>query len=124
MEKQAMSDPGKRIIVDEDWKQSAQEEKEKLEVELQQAKGTEKPAFPTASFEVLINSLAMPAMMNLGMVDIPDHKPQLEEAQFYIDLLTVVEQKTKGNLEVAEHNLLTSLLYELRMLYVKAKARG
>lgn len=119
-----MSDPGKRIIVDEDWKQSAQEEKEKLEVELQQAKGTEKPAFPTASFEVLINSLAMPAMMNLGMVDIPDHKPQLEEAQFYIDLLTVVEQKTKGNLEVAEHNLLTSLLYELRMLYVKAKARG
>lgn len=115
-----MSDPAKRIIVDDDWKQAAQEEKEKLAAELQNEPRQPQSAFPEASFEVLVNSLAMPAMLNLGMIQMPNHTPRMEEARFYIDLLTVVEQKTKGNLAVAEHNMLTTLLYELRMTYVKA----
>lgn len=113
-----MSDSPKKIIIDEDWKQEAQQEKESLEAQLEQEKRTKTPAIPTASFEVLINSLAMPAMLNLGMISMPNHKPNLSEAKFYIDLLEVVEQKTKGNLEVNEHNTLTALLYELRMAFV------
>lgn len=113
-----MSDPAKKIIIDEDWKQSAQQEKEELEAKLEAEKARSSRPVPTASFEVLINSLAMPAMLNLGMVQMPDHQPDLGEAKFYIDLLSVVEQKTKGNLETSEHNMLTTLLYELRMAFV------
>lgn len=115
-----MSDTPKKIIIDEDWKQEAQQEKESLEAQLEQEKQTKAPPLPTASFEVLINSLAMPAMLNLGMISMPNHQPNLNEAKFYIDLLEVVEAKTKGNLEVTEHNTLTALLYELRMAFVAA----
>jgi hypothetical protein len=113
-----MSEPGKKIIVDEDWKQEAQQEKETLEAKLAEEKAKQQAPLPTASFEVLINSLAMPAMLNLGMVSMPQHQPNLDEAKFYIDLLGVVEQKTKGNLDTQEHNMLTTLLYEMRMAYV------
>ena len=66
----------------------------------------------------------MPAMLNLGMISMPNQTPNLGEAKFYIDLLEVVEQKTKGNLEVSEHNTLTALLYELRMAFVAATQRS
>jgi Domain of unknown function (DUF1844) len=118
-----MSETPKKIIIDEDWKQEAQHEKEALEAKLEQEKQTKSQPMPTASFDVLINSLAMPAMLNLGMISIPNQTPNLGEAKFYIDLLEVVEQKTKGNLEVAEHNTLTTLLYELRMAFVAATQR-
>lgn len=115
-----MSDPAKKIIIDEDWKQSAQQEKEELAAKLEAEKEQAARPTPVASFEVLVNSLAMPAMMNLGMIQIPNQPPELNlvEAKFYIDLLGVVEEKTKGNLENAEHNMLTTLLYELRMAFV------
>lgn len=118
-----MSDQGKKIIVDEDWKQEAQHEKELLEQKLEEEKHAQH-AVPTASFEVLINSLAMPAMLNLGMINMPKHSPNLEEAKFYIDLLEVVEQKTKGNLDVNEHNMLKTLLYELRMAFVTVTSKS
>lgn len=112
-----MSDPAKKIIIDEDWKQEAQHEKEELEAKIEHEKQVQHTV-PAASFDVLINSLAMPAMLNLGMVKVPDHQPNLEEAKFYIDLLAVVEAKTKGNLEVAENNMLQTLLHELRMAFL------
>jgi hypothetical protein len=115
-----MNDSTKKIIVDEDWKSEAQREKELLEEKLKEEKQHQQRGMPQASFEVLVNSLAMPAMLNLGMIHTPQQKPHvnLAEAQFYIDLLTIVENKTKGNLETAEHNLLKTILYELRMAYV------
>jgi hypothetical protein len=113
-----MSDPTKKIIVDDDWKQEAQAEKEALEAKLSEEKEKQHRPMPTASFDVLLNSLAMPAMLNLGMVQMPDHQPNLAEAKFYIDLLEVLEKKTKGNLDTQEHNMLTTLLYELRMAFV------
>lgn len=113
-----MSDPTKKIIVDDDWKQEAQAEKEALEAKLLEEKEKQHRPMPTASFDVLLNSLAMPAMLNLGMVQMPDHQPNLAEAKFYIDLLEVLEKKTKGNLDTQEHNMMTTLLYELRMAFV------
>lgn len=113
-----MSDPTKKIIIDDDWKQEAQAEKEALEAKLSEEKEKQQRPMPTASFDVLLNSLAMPAMLNLGMVQIPDHQPNIAEAKFYIDLLEVLEKKTKGNLDTQEHNMLTTLLYELRMAFV------
>ncbi|HMO35093.1 MAG TPA: DUF1844 domain-containing protein [Gemmatales bacterium] len=113
-----MSDPAKKLIIDDDWKQEAQAEKEALEAKLEQEKERLKQPVPRASFEVLVNSLAMPAMLNLGMVQMPGHEPNMQEAKFYIDLLEVLENKTKGNLETQEHNILKALLHELRMAFV------
>jgi hypothetical protein len=114
--------PGKKILIDEDWKEEAQREKEKLEEQLEQEKAQVKdlPPLPAATFEVLLSSLATPAMIALGMLQVPGRPPSLEEAKFYVDLLEVLEQKTKGNLDTREHNALTSVLYELRMVYVSA----
>jgi hypothetical protein len=114
----------KKIIIDENWKEEAQREKEKLAEELEQAKEQfEDMPLPSASFEVLLSSLATPAMISLGMLNIPNRQVNLEEAKFYIDLLEILEQKTKGNLETREHNALTSLLYELRMAFVAAQQK-
>jgi hypothetical protein len=119
-----MSDgnPEKKIFIDEDWKEEAQREKEQLEKELEKEKGHahELPPLPAASFEVLVSSLATPAMISLGMLQVPGRPPSLDEAKFYIDLLEILEHKTRGNLETREHNTLTSILYELRMVYVSA----
>jgi hypothetical protein len=110
---------GKKIIVDEDWKAEAEREKESLAAKLEaEQQAQAQPPMPEASFEVLLSSLATPAMLNLGMINVPNRSVNLEEAKFYIDLLGVLEQKTKGNLETREHNMLTSMLYELRMAFV------
>lgn len=113
----------KKIFVDEDWKEEAQREKEKLAEELEKQSQHELPPLPEASFEVLVSSLATPAMMSLGMLNLPNRQPNLDEAKFYIDLLEVLEKKTQGNLETREHNALTSILYELRMGYVALAQR-
>jgi hypothetical protein len=112
----------KKIFIDEDWKEEAQREKEKLAEELEKQK-QELPPLPEASFEVLLSSLATPAMLNLGMFNVPDRQVNLDEAKFYIDLLEILERKTKGNLDTREHNALTSLLYELRMGFVAANQK-
>jgi hypothetical protein len=114
-----MSDE-KKIVIDEDWKEEAQREKERLAEALEEEKlhQHELPPLPEASFEVLVSSLATPAMLSLGMLNIPNRQPNLDEAKFYIDLLEILERKTKGNLETREHNALTSILYELRMGFV------
>lgn len=113
----------KKIFIDEDWKEEAQREKEKLAEELEKERQHELPPLPEASFEVLLSSLATPAMVSLGMLNIPNRQANLDEAKFYIDLLEVLEKKTQGNLETREHNALTSVLYELRMGYVALAQR-
>jgi hypothetical protein len=45
-------------------------------------------------------------------------KPRLDYAKLYIDMLALVEEKTKGNLTTAEYDLLADWLHQLRMAYV------
>lgn len=63
-------------------------------------------------------------MINLGQVPIPDSEEtrvDLQAAKQIIDILGVLEEKTRGNLEPAEDKLIKSLLYELRIKYVDAQ---
>lgn len=76
---------------------------------------------PPVDFSAFIMSLATSAMAFMG--DVPDpvtgrQEENLEEAQQMIDLLAMLQVKTKGNLEPDEHRLLDDLLYELRMRYL------
>ncbi len=75
-------------------------------------------------FNSLLISLATTAQSALGLggpgesSGMPQSLPQAKQA---IDLLEMLERKTKGNLSMEEAQILQALLYELRMLYVNAQ---
>lgn len=73
-------------------------------------------------FGSLVLSIATNAMISLqgGSPDdrIPGGRPNLAAAAQHIDILTILEEKTRGNLEPEEAELLHSVLYDLRMNYV------
>lgn len=76
------------------------------------------------SFLDLLATLAEPVAIYLGDVELPDGKSaeDLRLARFYIDLLTVLREKTKGNLSRQESAVLEDLLYRLQMRYVQKRS--
>ena len=73
------------------------------------------------SFEHLVQSMYMTAMMALGAGTQPGEKPRIDlmGARQTIDLLGVLGEKTKGNLVADEQRLLESALFELRMMFLE-----
>jgi hypothetical protein len=73
------------------------------------------------TFERFMASLYMTAMLQLGMMHEEGGQPRLDliGARQTIDTLSIVAEKTKGNLTAAEENFLQNCLYELRMAYVE-----
>ena len=73
------------------------------------------------TFERFMASLYMTAMMQLGLMRQQGGQPQIDiiGARQTIDTLSLIAQKTKGNLTAAEENFLQNSLYELRMAYVE-----
>lgn len=118
----------KKIIIDEDWKQEAQKEKEILaaqeeaEKEEKQQEQQARGPLPEGNLAALISMLATQALFSLGLLQIKgqeERKPDLELAKYNIDMLQVLEEKTKGNLTKQEETVLSNTLNELRMGYVK-----
>ncbi len=109
----------KKIIIDDDWKNQAQAEKEKL------AEQTEKPGeagagpegergLPPASFTTLVSSLVTQIFYALGGIEDPQTGKRyldLALAKHHVDMLSVLEEKTKGNLTPEEKKLLDQALY-------------
>ena len=73
------------------------------------------------TFERFLASLYMTAMLQLGLMRQEGGQPQVDiiGARQTIDTLSLISQKTKGNLNAAEENFLQNSLYELRMAYVE-----
>jgi len=73
------------------------------------------------NFTTFVMGLTTQALMHLGEIADPQHPqpPDLAAAKQMIDLLGVLRDKTKGNLDGAEEQLLASMLYDLRMRYVE-----
>ena len=71
----------------------------------------------------MIASLAQTALFQLGMVRTPDMKepmePDLEGASQTIDLISLLELKTRGNLTKQEKKLIDDTLFQLRMAFVE-----
>lgn len=119
-----------KIQIDSDWKAEAQREKERL-AKKDQAKapgsksgapGRESQELPEASFKSLVGMLASQAVMGLGALADPQSGRiviDLEGARFAIDMLDVIEQKTKGNLDDDEAKELRQVLAELRQRFVQ-----
>ncbi len=73
-------------------------------------------------FSTFVMSLGSSALMHLGALPGPDGKTEgisLPLAQQTIDVLSLLEEKTRNNLSVEETELLTGLLYDLRLRYVE-----
>jgi len=120
-------EPEKKIFIDDDWKNQAQAEKQKLDKETDQASaGAGRGELPPANFTMLVNSLTTQALMALGGYEDPRTKRRmvdLELGKHHIDTLSMLEEKTKGNLDDDEKKLLDQALYELRMHYVQLAQR-
>lgn len=75
-------------------------------------------------FDLLVLSLGNAALVGLGFMPEPESsqiRKNLDEAQHNIELLSVLRDKTRGNLSASEAQLLEGMLYDLRMKYVEAR---
>ena len=80
---------------------------------------------PGISFAGFVISLATTAAVHFGDIADPNtgerHEPDLVSAHQMIDLISLLQDKTKGNLTEDEAKLVDDLLYELRLRYVQAQ---
>lgn len=89
--------------------------------------GTESDPLPTIDFATFILSLSHSALMHLGEAPHPETdrvEANLPLAKQNIDLLGLLEDKTKGNLTGDEERLLAQVLFDLRMRYVERSKGG
>ncbi|MDX1386116.1 MAG: DUF1844 domain-containing protein [bacterium] len=80
-----------------------------------------------ADFPTLVLSLASSAQMAMGVAPNPmtgKTQKNLLQAKHAIDLLGVLQEKTKGNLTEEEDKLLQALLTDLRMRFMEVKKEG
>ena len=89
------------------------------------AEGEEEGArFPEINFPTFVASLNASALVHLGAIEDPatgSKSKNLAMAKQTIDILSMMEEKTEGNLTPDEKNMLKNILYDLRILYVKEK---
>ena len=121
----------KKLIIDEDWKSQVQAEKEEA-AKSKPAPSPEPAAaaaeeagdvpMPPASFELLLTMLATEALVALGQVPHPlTGKPHVHrnQAKYLIDMVEVLQDKTRGNLTPGEQQLIETLLHQLRLAFVE-----
>jgi len=114
--------------VDTDWKEEARREKERLAQEsLEGARRAERRGpgqpreLPEPSFQLMVTNLAIQALIAMGEIANPLTRKQernLDQAKHTVDLLGILEEKTKGNLTDEEKRHLDGTLYDLRTRYL------
>jgi hypothetical protein len=127
----------RRIFAEKNLDDEEREEKEapaaeeKTEAETKEA--DEKPdaedqeppfQFPEINFATFVASLNASALLQLGAIEDPTtgtKNKNLPMAKQTIDILSMMQEKTTGNLSEEEENLLKNILYDLRLMYVKEK---
>ena len=79
---------------------------------------------PPATFEFLVLSLKTQTEVHLGLLYFGDEKerpgPEFRMARHSIDLLAMIQDKTRGNLGMEEQRLIENALTELRFRFVQA----
>jgi hypothetical protein len=110
-------------------KKETREKQEEAPQSEEQAESTaqQEESLPEITFSTFVFSLGTSVMYHFG--DFPDPVSKKTEknmaaAKQTIDILGLLKDKTDGNLNTDEKNLLDSLLFELRMRYIKEKEKG
>ncbi len=130
-------DDAPKIQIDSDWKAEAQKEKQRLAAQSATASGASDAnaaagkgkagasaagGLPKAGFQTLLSTMVTQALFAMGAIPDPvtgQRMAHLDLARHHIDLLAVLEEKTKGNLTQEESDALATSLYELRNQYVR-----
>jgi hypothetical protein len=107
--------------------ESRETKKEEKGTKEQTPPGHGKPAaqeeqLPEVNFATFIFSLSSSALFHFGEIPDPSSglkKKNLPMAKHTIDILAMLEEKTRGNLTPDEEQLFKNILYDLRMRYVK-----
>jgi hypothetical protein len=97
-----------------------QSSSEQLDSMLRQANPEIGPSAPV-NMEQIIQSMYISAIVAMGAATEPGQKPRIDivGARNSIDMLAVLQEKTKGNLTDKEQSLLQSALFELRMMFLE-----
>lgn len=124
----------KRIFAGEDKEQKKKEDKAEPPKEEAEARESEEAAepeeaeadyqLPEINFATFIFSLNTSVLVQLGVIEDPSTGKKAKNlilAKQTIDILGMLEEKTRGNLAEDEENMLKNILYDLRMIYVKEK---
>ena len=124
----------KRIFADEGDEPKEKENRTDPSEEQPDIKASEKAStrdqdekefqLPEINLATFIFSLNSSVLMQLGIIEDPvtgEKVKNLPLAKQTIDILGMIEEKTKGNLTEDEATMLKNILYELRMLYVREK---
>lgn len=83
----------------------------------------QKVPVPPATFEYLVATFRFQTEMQLGLMHFGEEKdrpePDLDAARHFIDMLAMLQEKTRGNLSISEQRLLENSLTELRFRFVQ-----
>ena len=119
-EKTEADEPG----LEEARKEKAEAREQRREEPKEQKKVKEREApLPGVTFSNFVFSLSTQALIQLGEIQDPESGKTVKNlslAKQTIDLIGMLQEKTKGNLTKEEEALVDSALYDLRMRYVKA----
>ena len=106
-----------------------EEIKEKVEEKVEQEYSSQSPensdkaaSLPSVNFTTFILSLSTSALLHFGEIPDPisnETRKDLVMAKHTIDMISMLKEKTAGNLEEDEDKLITSVLSDLKMKYVK-----
>jgi hypothetical protein len=127
-----MSEEEKGFIIkdkrsfDEEGQYKEGEKDDKIEKEKKDESKKKEPGrqpLPEVNFNSLIFSLSSSAFLHMGEISDPqsgETKKDLELAKHSIDIIAMLQDKTKGNLTGEEKNFLDNILTDLRLRFVKA----
>jgi len=124
----------RRIFSKENQNLEEKEGREELSSDKTQEQASEKAAeskkseqdfqLPEINFSTFIFSLNTSVLVHLGVIEDPstgEKNKNFSVAKQTIDILGMLEEKTRGNLTKDEENMLKNILYDLRIIYVKEK---
>ncbi len=104
-------------------KEDVRESAPKQEEETKHKEAPDAPPLPEVNFSSLIFSLSSSALLHIGEIADPqtgEKRVDLPMAKHSIDIISMLKEKTKGNLDDEEQKFIDSILTDLRLRYVKA----
>lgn len=112
-----------KLIIDSDWKNQAEAERQKLaDQEKQKAEQATERELPPADIMGIVQILATQALLYMGAFPDPQTgraMVAMDLAKFHVDLLGTLEEKTKGNLSEEEAETVKQTAHELRLQFVE-----
>lgn len=124
-EEESLADSKDEKSFSEPEKTGSEEKKTVSEDKSKKAdKSYKEPRLPEVNFPTFIFSLHSSVLLQLGLIEDPisgKKAKNLPAAKQTIDILGMLEEKTRGNLTGEEENMLKNILYDLRMMYVREK---